>query len=36
MIRIKTFESSDITSAKMKGENLKHEIETYKVWVLSL
>ena len=27
---IKIFESSDITSAKMKGENLKHEIETYK------
>ena len=27
---IKTFESSDISSAKVKGESLKHEIETYK------
>ena len=27
---IKTFESSDMTSAKIKGENLIHEIETYK------
>ena len=26
---IKTFESSDVISAKQKGENLKHEIETY-------
>jgi len=27
---IETFESSDISSAKVKGESLKHEIETYK------
>ncbi len=27
---IKTFESSDLSSAKIKGESLKHEIETYK------
>ena len=26
---IKTFESSDVISAKQKGEILKHEIETY-------
>ena len=26
---IKTFESSDVVSAKQKGEILKHEIETY-------
>ena len=26
---IKTFESSDITSAKMKGENIKHETVSY-------
>ena len=26
---IKTFESSDVISAKQKGESLKHEVETY-------